>query len=192
MLEDIRATEGLSLLLLLTLAGLHKSTQSTEQYESCCSEAFERLLPHLLSGDLPEDSRSIRSWLYCLGVQLLQNDDQETVRIICQRGLQWFPDYPPISYLSGFFLKLTGFLNGSIPYFQACLAAGHRDQYFKGEPFDHSLMKETPAFDLGEVHLALSHYAEAITAFELALSFDPNHTQAREQLAVAQQQLAST
>jgi glycosyltransferase involved in cell wall biosynthesis len=198
MLESIRAEEELSLLLLLTLAGLYKSTQSPEQYESCCSEAFERVLPNLLSGELPQDTRSFRSWLFCLGIQLLKHEDQETVQLICQRGVKWFPDYPPLFYLSGFFLKMIGFLHGSIPYFEKCLEAGHKEQYFMGEPFNKALITYDAAYELGTAFLELKQSQKAIAAFTLALSFDPNHVQAQEQLAIAahqesaQQRLHST
>jgi tetratricopeptide (TPR) repeat protein len=189
MLENIREREGLSLLLLLTLAGLYKTTQILDHYSSCCSEAFERLLPHLLIGELPEDTRSVRSWLYCLGVQLLQDEDYESVRILCHRGLEWFPDYPPLSYLSGLFLKITGFLQGSIPYFEHCLDSGRKHLYFSGEPFDLALITNDAAYELGTVYLALGNLEQAIAAFTLALSFDPNHAQAQEQLEIAHQRL---
>jgi glycosyltransferase involved in cell wall biosynthesis len=189
LLESIRAQEKLGLPLLLTLAGLYKTIQSFEQYEFCCHEAFERLSPCLLTGDPPEDIRTVRSWLFCLGIELLKNEDQETVRIICQRGLEWFSDYPPFNYLSGFFLKTMGFPRGSIPYFEKCLEAGHTGQYFKGEPFNQALITNDAAYELGCIYYEIGQPQQAIAAFNLALSFDPNYTPAKEQLIIAHQRL---
>jgi hypothetical protein len=46
-----------------------------------------------------------------------------------------------------------------------------------------------PTLELGAIHLSLSQASSAIAAFTLALSFDPNHAQAQEQLAIARQHL---
>jgi tetratricopeptide (TPR) repeat protein len=191
-LEEIRNADGLSLMLLWTLSGMYEVTEQFEQAQSCYEEAWERLLPDLLTNTPLEDSRSVRSWLYSLAVRALKAEDIETSQFICEQGIAWFPDFPPLFYLSGLLLKMSDTPFAAIPFFEHCLEADRTGQYFKGEPFDQTLITLYPAFDLGDVYLALSQYTEAITAFELALSFDLNHTQARAQLAVAQQQLAST
>jgi tetratricopeptide (TPR) repeat protein len=184
-LEQIRATDGLSLMLLWTLSGMYEATEALDQAQSCYEEAWERLFPNLLTGELLEDTRSVRSWLYSLAVRSLKSEDIETSQFICEQGIKWFPDHPPLFYLSGLILKTSESIGDSIPYFEHCLEAGKTDNYSKGEPFDQALITIYPAFDLGTVYLALEQIEEAIAAFELALSFDPNFTAAQEQLEIA-------
>jgi tetratricopeptide (TPR) repeat protein len=186
MLEQLRATEGLSLMLLWTLLGMYSVTNAHDQVQSCYGEAWERLFPHLLTGKLPQDTRSVRSWLYSLAVQSLKSEDIETSQFICEQGIQWFPDHPPFFYLSGFILKLSEHISDSIPYFEHCLNAEKTGNYSKLEPFDRAFISVYPAFEVGTVYLALQQTEQAIAAFTLALSFDPNFTAAQEQLAIAQ------
>jgi tetratricopeptide (TPR) repeat protein len=189
MLEDIRATDGLSLMLLWTLSGMYEATESSEKAQDCYEEAWDRLFPQLLTGERDEDNRSIRSWLYALAVRSLQAEDIETSQFICQQGSEWFPDFPPLIYLNGLICKLLSELEQATVYFEQCITAGQTGQYFKGEPFDQALITLFPALELGAIHLLLSQTSQAIAAFTLALSFDPNHPQAQEQLAIAQQRL---
>ena len=188
-LEKIRETDGLSLMLLWTLSGMYEVTQALEQVQDCYEEAWDRLFPALLTGDLPQDTRSVRSWLYSLAVRSLKAEDIETSQFICEQGIQWFPDYPPLFYLSGFILKLSETLNDSIPFFEHCLEASKTGNYSKAEPFDQSLITTYPAFDLGTIYLALQQPEKAVAAFTLALSFDPDHVAAQEQLAIAQRMI---
>jgi tetratricopeptide (TPR) repeat protein len=198
MLEHLRATEGLSLMLLWTLLGMYQATKRFDEVYECYEEAGERLLPHLLTSELPEDTCSVRSWLYSLAVRSLQAEDIETSQFICQQGSEWFPDFPPLIYLNGLICKLLSEPEQAIVYFEQCISAGQTGHYFKGEPFDQALITLFPALDLGAIHLSLSQASLAIAAFTLALSFDPNHVQAQEQLAIAahqesaQQRLHST
>jgi tetratricopeptide (TPR) repeat protein len=188
MLEDIRATDGLSLMLLWTLSGMYEATEASEKAQGCYKEAWERLFPQLLTGERSEDSRSVRSWLYALAVRSLQSEDIETSQFICQQGSEWFPDFPPLIYLNGLIYKLLSEPEQAIVYFEQCIVAGQTGQYFKGEPFDQALITLFPALELGAIHLSLSQASLAIAAFTLALSFDPNHVQAQEQLAIAAHQ----
>jgi glycosyltransferase involved in cell wall biosynthesis len=181
-LERIRSESGLSFMLLRTLEGMYRAVENLKGSESCFEEAWERLTPHLLSGELPEDSRAVRSWLYSLGVRSLQAEDLETARIIAQQGAEWFPDFPPLHYLNGLLLRMLGFGRGAIPYFELCLEAQRTSHYFKGEPFDQALLSTYPAFDIGTMYLELNQVQKAIAAFELALSFDPTHKPAQIQL----------
>jgi tetratricopeptide (TPR) repeat protein len=189
MLEDIRATDGLSLMLLWTLSGMYEATEASEKAQGCYEEAWERLFPQLLTGERSEDSRSVRSWLYALAVRSLQSEDIETSQFICQQGSEWFPDFPPLIYLNGLIYKLLSEPEQAIVYFEQCIVAGQTGHYFKGEPFDQALITLFPALELGAIHLSLSQASLAIAAFTLALSFDPNHVQAQEQLAIARQHL---
>jgi tetratricopeptide (TPR) repeat protein len=184
-LEKIRATDGLSLMLLWTLSGMYEVTEAPDQSQGCYEEAWERLFPHLLTGELPQDTRSVRSWLYSLAVRSLKAEDIETSQFICEQGTKWFPDHPPLFYLSGFILKMSEPISDSMPYFEHCLEAGKTENYSKIEPFDQALITTLPAFDLGTVYLALEQIEKAIAAFTLALSFDPNFTAAQKHLAIA-------
>jgi tetratricopeptide (TPR) repeat protein len=185
-LEQIRTTDGLSLMLLWTLSGMYEATEAPDQSQGCYEEAWERLFSHLLTGELPQDTRSVRSWLYSLAVRSLKAEDIETSQFICEQGIKWFPDHPPLFYLSGFILKISESISNSIPYFEHCLEVGKTKNDSKAEPFDQTLVTTLPAFDLGTVYLALEQIEEAIAAFTLALSFDPNFTAAQEYLAIAQ------
>jgi Tfp pilus assembly protein PilF len=49
-----------------------------------------------------------------------------------------------------------------------------------------------PAFEIGTVYLELQQIQNAIAAFTLALSFDPNYIPAKEQLAIIAQQHPQT
>lgn len=185
MLENLRATEGISLMLLWSLSGMYEATNALEQAQDCYLEAWERLLPNLLTGELPQDIRSVPSWLYSLAVRSLQAEDVETSQHICEQGMQWFPDFPPLFYLNGLILKMLGVGAESISYFEHCIEVGKAGNYSKIEPFEQSLITLYPAFDLGSVYLELQQTEKAIAAFTLALSFDPTHAQAQEQRAIA-------
>ena len=186
-LKRVQQAEGLNLMLLWTLSGMYECTQQIEKAQECYAEAFERLLPSLLEGSRPEDFRAVPSWIYSLGVRSLQQEDYETARLLCQRGLEWCFNYPPISYLSGLLIKTFGFPLGAIPYFQQCIQFGQEDSYFKGEPFDRSLITTYPAYEMGCIYRDLNLCQQAIAAFELALAFDANYLPARESLQKVRQ-----
>jgi tetratricopeptide (TPR) repeat protein len=186
-LEQIRATDGLSLMLLWTLSGMYEATEMLDKAQTCYEEAWERLLPSLLTDDRPEDTRSVRSWLYSLAVRSLQAEEIETSQFICQQGMMWFPDYPPLFFLNGLILKILGSLTDSIVYFEQCIQAGQTGNFCKGEPFDSALMTVHPAFEAGIVYLALQQVEAAIAAFELALSFDPKNSEVQSQLEAARE-----
>lgn len=182
MLERIRQKEGLSLTLLYTLAKMYDRTQQPEKAQGCYVKAFERLLPNLMDGNRPDEFLFIPMLLYNLGTQSLVNKDYETARIICQRSLEWCPNYPPINYLAGVTLKELGFLQGAAAYFENCLRMGRDGDYYKYEPFGIFYMTKIPAYALGCVYLDLRRMQEALAAFELALSFDANFTAARKKI----------
>jgi tetratricopeptide (TPR) repeat protein len=181
-LEGIRQEEGLSLMLLYCLAGMYTDTQQSEKAQNCYAEAFERLLPNLMDGTAPEDFSFVPSLIFTLGAQFLQQEDYETARLLCQRGLEWCPNFPPLNYLTGAMIRALGFPLGAVAYFENCIHLGQVGSYYKGEPFELSYMTTYPAYDLGCVYIDIQRRQEALAAFELALSFDANLTVAQEKI----------
>jgi tetratricopeptide (TPR) repeat protein len=190
-LEQIRQEESLSLMLLYGLAGMYTDTQQPEKAQQCYAEAFERLLRNLMDGTAPDDFGFVPSLMFTLGTQSLQQEDYETVRLLCQRGLEWCPNYPPLNYLAGATIRALGFPLGAIAYFENCIRLGQEGNYYKGEPFELSYMTIYPAYDLGRVYVDLGRSQEALAAFELALSFAPDFTAAREKAEIIRQYLAT-
>lgn len=181
LLERTRQEEDLSLMLLYCLAGMYADTQQTEKAQDCYSEALDRLLPNLMDGTAPDEFSFVPSLIFTLGAQSIQQEDYETVRLLCQRGLEWCPNYPPLNYLAGATIRALGFPLGAEAYFEYCLQLGRENSYYQ-EPFDVSYMTIYPAYDLGCVYLEMGRVQEALAAFELALSFDANFTAAQEQI----------
>jgi glycosyltransferase involved in cell wall biosynthesis len=186
-LEQLRQQEGLSLMLLWTLSGFYELTEQPDPVANCYAEAWERLLPNLLSGEKPSDTRAIPSWLYSLGVRAIQQEDLEAAPLIAQTGLKWFPDYPPFYYLNGLLVRLLGFSLGATPYLKACLHLGQTGSYLKSEPFDQNLITVLPAYDLGCIALEQKQFTEAVAYFEQVLSYQPDHTSAQTLLEQAKQ-----
>jgi tetratricopeptide (TPR) repeat protein len=182
LLERIRQKEGLNLRLLSCLAGMYADTQQPEKAQECSAEVFERLLPNLIAGNPPKDFSFVPDMLYVLGEQALGQKDYETARLLCQRGLQWCPNYPPLNYLAGVTLSALGFLREAVTYFENCITLGQEGSYYKGEPFALAYMTTYPAYDLGCLYIELERPQEALAAFELALSFDANFTNAQAQI----------
>ncbi len=190
-LERTRQEEGLSLMLLYCLAGMYNDTQQPEKAQECYAEAFDRLVPNLMDGTTPDEFSFVPSLIFTLGAQSLQQEDYETARLLCQRGLEWCPNYPPLSYLAGATIRALGFPLGAVAYFENCLRLGREGNYYKGEPFEWSYMTTYPAYDLGCVYIALGYPQEALAAFELALSFDASFTAAQEKADIIRQNLAT-
>ncbi len=181
-LERTRQEEGLSLMLLYCLAGMYADTQQTEKAQKCYSEAFDRLLPNLMDGTAPDELAFVPSLIFTLGVQSLQQEDYETARLLCQRGLEWCPNYPPLNYLAGATIRALGFPLGAVAYFENCIRLGREGNYYKGEPFELSYMTIFPAYDMGCIYIDLERPQEALAVFELALSFEANFTAAQEKI----------
>jgi tetratricopeptide (TPR) repeat protein len=185
-LEAARREEGLSLMLLYCLASMYIDTQQPEKAQECYAEACDRLTPNLLENIPPSEFEFVPSLLFALGSQFLQQEDYETARLLCQRGLDWCPTFPPLNYLTAMLLKLLGFPLGAVAYLEYCLALGQKDEYYKGEPFEQNFMTVYPACELGALYLELGRRDDAIHAFELALSFDPNSEVIQHNLAQIQ------
>jgi tetratricopeptide (TPR) repeat protein len=190
-LERTRQEEGLSLMLLYCLAGMYADTQQTEKAQECYSEAFERLLPNLMDGTAPDELAFVPSLIFTLGVQSLQQEDYETARLLCQRGLEWCPNYPPLNYLAGATIRTLGFPLGAVAYFENCIRLGREGNYYKGEPFELSYITIYPAYDMGCIYIDLERPQEALAAFELALSFEANFTAAQDQIDKIREYLAT-
>jgi hypothetical protein len=190
-LERARQEEGLNLMLLYCLAGMYADTQQTEKAQECYSEAFDRLLPNLLDGTPPNELSFVPSLIFTLGTQSIQQEDYETARLLCQRGLEWCPNYPPLNYLAGATIRALGFPLGAVAYFESCINLGREGNYYKGEPFEQSYITTYPAYDLGCLYIDMERPHEALAAFELALSFDANFTAAQEKADIIRQYLAT-
>ena len=181
-LERIRQNEGLNLMLLYCLAGMYNNTQQAEKAQNCYAEAFNQLLPNLIDGVPPDDFVFVPSLIFTLGSQSLQQDDYETARLLCQRGLEWCPNYPPVNYLAGATLRALGFSLGAIAYLETCIQLGRDNSYYKGEPFELGYMTTFPTYDMGCIYLDEKRPQDALAAFELALSFDPNFHAAQQKI----------
>jgi glycosyltransferase involved in cell wall biosynthesis len=190
-LERLREKDGLNLMLLYSLAGMYSNTQQLEKARDCYEEAFNKLLPNLMEGYPPEEFVFVPSLMFVLGVQCLQQEDYETLRLLCQRGLEWCPNYPPLNYLAGATVRALGFSLAAIAYFETCIQLGQDNSYYKGEPFEQSYMTTYPAFDIGCIYLEQERLQKALAAFELALSFDLNFRAAQEKIDEIEDYLAS-
>jgi tetratricopeptide (TPR) repeat protein len=188
-LENIRQQDGLSLMLLWTLSGFYDVTGKPEALQGCYDEAWERLLPNLMTGEPPSEVRAVPAWMYFLATQALKQQDQETAQLLAQAGLKWFPNYPPFYYLSGRILSMIGFSIGAKPYLQACLQFEQTGHYFKTEPFEKRVMTVLPAHDLGCIALEQHQFAEAAAYFEQVLRYQPDHASAQALLEQAKQYL---
>jgi tetratricopeptide (TPR) repeat protein len=182
LLERVRQRDGLNLMLLATLANFYQKAEQPEQAQGCYTEAYDRLLPHLMEGIPPAEVIFVPYLLHTLGTQAFEQADLETVRLICQRGLEWFPNFPPLNYLAASLLNELGFARGAIAYLDYCLQMGRDSHYYKGEPFDLGFVTTYPAHTLGCIYTMLNQWQAADNAFKMALSFNPEFGPAREGL----------
>lgn len=188
-LELARQEEGLSLMLLYSLAGMYGRAGEDEKARDCWEEALERLVPHLIEGNPPEEFGFIPSLVFTLAGRSLQDRDYETTILLCQRGLEWCPNYPPLNYIAGMTLINIGFPLGAVAYFENCLKLGKDNSYYTREPFEPSFTTTDPACCLGLAYINLKRWSDAVSAFELALTFDENCAAAQENLAKIRQSL---
>ncbi len=163
---------------------MYADTQQADKAQECYSEAFDRLLPNLSDGTAPNEFSFVPALIFTLGVQSLQQEDYETARLLCQRGLEWCPNYPPLNYLAGATIRALGFPLGAIAYFENCIRLGREGNYYKSEAFVVSYITTYPAYDLGCVYLQMGRMQEALAAFDLALYFDANLTEAQDKIIV--------
>ncbi len=190
-LEQMRREEGLTLMLLYTLGDIYSKTQQPEKANECYAEGFERLRQNFTHGNPPEEFHRVPCLIYAIGMQSIEKKDYETAWLVCQRGLEWCPDYPPLNYLAGMILNGSGFPQGAAAYFEKCIQLGQEGNYYKGEPFDLVFITTHPAYNLGLIYIELERPQEALAAFELALSFNPKFTAAQEKVDRLRQYLAT-
>lgn len=184
MLERIRQQRGLGLLLLGTLADNYLRIDQIEKAQACWAEIFERILPNLLDGEMPEEKQRLPAILLTLGLNfLLEQQDYDSAGLISRRGLEWFPDYPPLNYLAGLLLREMGFTLGAIAYFERCLDMGQTGNFYQQESFDQRYMGVFPAHQLGLAYQAFNLNPDAQAAFKLALTFEPDYIPALDELA---------
>jgi tetratricopeptide (TPR) repeat protein len=183
-LEKMRSEAGLDLWRLDCLARKYLKADQPEKAQDCYAEALNRLSPHLINGDRPETFFWVPTLLEALGAQALEAEDLETVRVICQRGLEWCPNHPPLNHLAGDLLLLLGFPKGAIAYFQYCLQMGQDHTYYRGDPFPMDFVQTFAAYGLGCAYLELKDSANAYEAFQMAVTFDPTYQDAQDKLSL--------
>lgn len=182
LLEKMRQEQGLSLWLLDCLARNYTRTQQPDHAQECYAEAFDRLLPHLLSGEPPTDFFWVPTLMCELGWRSLDAEDLETTHLLVQRGLEWCPTHAPLNNLAGEVLLLLGLPLGAIAYLETSLRLGQEVGYYQTDPCPKSAITTDPACGLGRAYQQLGQPEQAIAFFELALSFDANCAIAQEQL----------
>ena len=182
LLEKMRREQELSLWLLDCLARNYTNVGQADNAQACYAEAFDRLLPHLLSGEPPEVFFWVPTLVCELGWRSLDAEDLETTRLLCQRGLEWCPNHAPLHCLTGEVLMLLGFPLGAIVYFETALRLGQEGSYYQTDPCPKTTLTVDPICGLGRAYEQLGQLEPAIAMFELALSFDGNCAIARQQL----------
>lgn len=192
MLERQREQGNLDSTLLNYLAHLYDTTQQSEKAENCYQEILDRLFPSLLSGDAPQNSANLGPILYALISRMIAQREYESARLLCQRGLEWRPGYPPMHFAVGALLMDLELYLGATPYFLYCLQLGQEKNYYSTEPFLESFVGVYPAFHLGLAYQHQQKWQAAKAFFESALSFDSTYVPAQEHLATVQNQLNST
>jgi tetratricopeptide (TPR) repeat protein len=80
-------------------------------------------------------------------------------------------------------MRKLGFLQGAIAYYEYCLQMGQEGTYYLEDSFDASYMKTFPAYTMGCVYQDLGTLEKARSAFELALSYDPDFELAQAAIA---------
>jgi tetratricopeptide (TPR) repeat protein len=183
LLEKMREEQELNLWLLDCLARNYNRIGQPDHAHECYTEAFDRLLPHLLSGEPPDPFFWVPTLICELGWRSLDAEDLETTRLLCQRGLEWCPNHAPLHCLAGEVLLMLGFPLGAIAYFETALRLGQEGSYYQTDPCPKSALTVDPACGLGRAYELLRQPQQAIAMFELALSFDAN-------CAIAQQHLS--
>jgi glycosyltransferase involved in cell wall biosynthesis len=179
-LERMREEEGLNLENLYCLASMCAEFGYPEKSQLYYEELFERLLPYVLEGNKPDEFLRVPTMLHFFASEAFKQEDYETARMFCQRGLEWCPNFPPLNYLAGEILLNLGFALGAIAYFDHCLKLDEQESYYKREPFQVNYMRIYPAYQLGIAYLTLQRLTEAKAAFEKVVSWEPNHPQARK------------
>lgn len=190
-LEQMRSESGLNFWLLDCLGRKYIHIGEEEKAAECYAEILDKLSPYLIEGNPPEEFFWVPTLLHFLGVKSFEQEDYETARILCQRGLEWCPNYPPINNLAGEMVKSLGFPLGAIAYFEKCIKLGQAGNYYVGEPFELSFLTTYPAYNIGCTYWEMQCPQEALAALEMALAFDADFTPARDKIAEIKRTLPS-
>lgn len=182
-LELMREEKKIDLWRLDCLARKYIKVDEPEKADDCYMEALDRITPNLLDGECPQPKFWIPNLLDALGARALDSEDLETTRYICMRGLEWFPAFPPLNYLTGELMLNLGFPLAAIRYFEYCLELGQAQTYYKGDPFPLDFVEVIPAYGLGLAYSKLGDRKAAITALERALSWQSDFQPALDLLA---------
>ncbi|HAN46089.1 MAG TPA: hypothetical protein DCQ32_06000 [Cyanobacteria bacterium UBA8156] len=182
-LETMRRENTLSLWLLDCLARNYDRTEQWEQADDCYQEAYGRLAPHLQSGEPPTDLFWVGTVLQALSERAIAAADWETARLCLSQGLRWCPNFPPLAFWAGIWLREVGLPLGAIAYFQQALVWGMTGHYSRQEAFDPAYLQLHPACALGETHEQLGQWDQARAAWQQALAADPTWEPA--QVAIA-------
>ena len=188
LLEKMRQEQELNLWLLDCLARNYSNTGQLKQAQECYTEAFDRLLPHLLSGEPPNVFFWVPTLVCELGWRSLDAEDLESTRLLCQRGLEWCPTHAPLHCLTGEVLMTLGFPLGAIAYFETALRLGQEGRYYQTDPCPKTTLTVDPACGLGRAYQQLGQQEQSIAMFELALSFDANCAIAQQHLQAVRSQ----
>jgi tetratricopeptide (TPR) repeat protein len=185
-LEEIRQSEGLSTLQLYHLGQMYSEIGQPDNSRECFLELYDRLLPHLENGDQPSDFTGVSNVLSFLGRQSLAENDIDTAKSICLRGLGWSPNFPPLNCLAGDILMTLELFLGALKYFEFCLQLGRDRSFDNVDIFSPDYITTYPAYRMGCAYLKLNRFQDAISAFEMALSFDANYEPAKVALDALQ------
>lgn len=179
-LEEMQREGSIDLWRLDCLARKYIKVNEIEKAQDCYREVLEILTPNLIEGSCPLNRFWMATLLDALGANALSDGDLETARLICMRGLEWFPTFPPLNYLAGEFLMALDFPLGAIAYFKQCLDLGQSGTFYRVDPFPQEFLTTLPAHGLACAFNSMGNLSEAIACNQMALSFDPKHTPSRE------------
>jgi len=181
-LESMRQRGDIGLMWLITLADHYKASGDLENSAACYAEAYDRILPNLISGEIPPETAFVRQLLFTLAWDALELSDYSQAQFLLSNGIHWFPRHAPLIYAAGLLVFYLGFHRGAIPYFEQCLTMGQDKSYDRTEPFDLAFLRANPAFSLGYAWLKLGDQHQAQYYFELTCHYDPSHQPALMQL----------
>ncbi|MGQ9864864.1 MAG: glycosyltransferase [Pseudanabaenaceae cyanobacterium] len=182
-LETMRQEGTLSLWLLDCLARNYDRTEQVDRADDCYQEAYRRLAPHLRSGEPPTDLFWVATVLQALSERAIAAGDWETARLCLSQGLRWCPNFPPLAFWAGIWLREVGLPLGAIAYFRQAIAWGQTGDYQRSEAFDPAYLDVHPACALGETYERLGQPAAARAAWEQALAANPTWEPAQAAIA---------
>ncbi len=189
LMEKFLEEGDISLMLLHCLFDTYQSVGNSEGAERCIDIAMDRISLSLVTGILPNDQRWLPTWLYLLGCTCIEREDLETLWLIFQRGIEWFPKYPPFYNLIGSFLARMNLCLGAIPYFEKCLQLcmeGRENLIDIGieiyEPLKVDELELQVMWNLAMAYITVSEKELAIQTLKQIIQLSPTHELAHDQL----------